>query len=250
MVGLKGWQGIIRMLVGSVWICNGLEKFGLRWPKWLHGGTGNVPDMLALMRDDTPMPLVSWIIEKLMLPLGNALNIPVGILEILLGVAILTGVLIGWAAALGALIQLFFWAGFITVDWPFQYPLLVVAHLSLAVPVWAKGSPWATKERWFQVLTACLVVMWLYEGRTLQWLPLLTGLMQGVGLLVKGSSAGTIGRVGFVVGAVLAVLAFRVESWGAFVWAYYTVIGIHLALAVYGPELANRRPIWRRVIGA
>lgn len=229
MNGVWDWRWALRALLAAVWIGNGLEKFGLEWPSWLLGGTGDVPGMLRMMAEETPIPPVTWLIHGLMLPLGNWITVPVGILEVIIGVAFGTGMGLRWAGMLGAMIQTFFWAGFLTVDWPFQYPLLILAHLTLAVPAWATDRPWGNSQRWMGLLIACLTMLWAYEGRTGNWPALLATLLLAGGL-IPGLRWGQVSAAtGLVLGLTLTALAYRAEAWGSFVWAYYAVGAAHFS---------------------
>jgi len=226
------WRIITRILLAAIWMGNGLEKFGMNWPAWLQGGTGDVPGMLAMMAEDTPVRPVAWLITHLMLPFGGHLTLPVGLLEVTVGLALLIGLGIRWAGLLGALIQSFFWLGFLTTDWPFQYPLLILAHLALAVPLWLSDRPWGSANRWLWVLTATLAAMWAYEGQTGDWRSFAAAALLLAGLVPRATWRRPILVVGAAAGIALTVGADRSEQWGSFVWAYYTVFSTHLAVLV------------------
>lgn len=127
------WQLPVRIALGAMWIVHGLEKFGIKWPRAIGGGTHSVADMLTLMADVTPIGWFGALIERLMLPLAGWLQYPVGVLEISLGLAIGTGLLLRWGAPVGAAMQTFFWLGFAALDWPLQYPLVIGLHLALVM---------------------------------------------------------------------------------------------------------------------
>lgn len=233
MKSVWDWRWVLRGFLGVLWIGNGLEKFGVNWPAWFRGGTGDVPGMLDLMAD-TPILPVRWVIQGLMLPLGHTLTIPVGVIEIGVGLALLIGIGLRWSGMLGALIQAFFWAGFITMDWPFQYPLLIMAHLALAIPAWLEDKPWGAPERWEQLMVGLLGLMWLYEGFSHNWVGLIAAVALAVSRIPGQRWTRIVSAVGLLMGLGLTAMAFRSESWGNFVWAYYTV------LAVQGAVLSRR----------
>ncbi len=219
---------MLRGFLAALWIANGLEKFGVDWPSWLLGGTGDVPGMLELM-SETPIVPVAWIIRGLMLPLGSALTFPVGILEVGLGLALLAGFGLRWSGSLGALIQGFFWAGFLTSDWPFQYPLLILGHLALAMPAWLEDRPWGAPHRWLELLLGVLGIMWLYEGFVRGWMGLAAAALLAAAAVPGLRWGRALAGAGLALGLALTALAFQTEAWGNFVWAYYTVAAIHLA---------------------
>lgn len=212
---------IVRVGLAAMWLAHGLEKFGVKWPAWLAGGTQSVSGMLQLMAEETPFRVVRALIQRVMLPGAGLLQYPVGALEIGLGLALLLGVFLPYAALLGAAMQTFFWLGFFTLDWPMQYPLIIVAHLALAVPLLPVLA--IREEAWFQVLRVPLAAVWLYQG----WHDSRAYLVLG-GLLLAG--LGT--RLLALLSLGLVVVMFQRESWGAWPWSYYLVAASLAALVV------------------
>lgn len=227
-----GANWALRGLLGALWIGNGLEKFGVSWPAWLLGGTGDVPGLLRTMSEESPVPLLPWLIDTFMLPLGSAITYTAGILELALAAALLTGVMLPWASMVGALIQIFFWLGFLTVDWPFQYPILILAHLALAVPALLQDRPWGAWERWEIVLSLALVALWVYDAATGRLISLLPGVFIAASLLPVFRAGRVAGGIGLAAGILFSALALPQERWDSFVWTYYSVIGVHGALLI------------------
>lgn len=233
MTWTRDWRLGLRLFLGALWLGNGLEKFGVVWPDWIHGGTGDVLGMLKMMAEDSPIPPVQWLIEGLMLPLGKGLTIPVGILEIVLAVALATGLRLEWSGLLGALIQSFFWAGFMTVDWPFQYPVLILAHLALSLPFLLKDRPLGSPAFWIRSFMVCLALLWIYEGLKGNLSSLLPAALCAASLVSGVRWAWIAGIAGMFMGLVMTGLAFSRESWGTFVWAYYAVAAVQVATLVW-----------------
>lgn len=211
----KRWSAPLRALLALIWITHGLEKFGVKWPAFLAGGTHSVDGMLRLMMEETPISLLASLISHVFLPVSRLLQYPVGALEITIGLALATGVLLPWFATIGLSMQAFFWLGFLTLEWPFQYPLLMLAHLFLLVRT--------EDPRWMVAWRAALGFMWLYQsgGHALPFLALGGLLLLGIGT-----------RAVSVIALALVVPAFQTEAWGSWPWTYYTVAILHLLLLV------------------
>jgi uncharacterized membrane protein YphA (DoxX/SURF4 family) len=205
------WSIPLRIALAAMWVAHGLEKFGVKWPPALAGGTQSVPDMLGLIVDETPIAVLRILISKGMLPIAHLMQYPLGILEIAIGVALAAGLWLRWTALLGAAIQVFLWIGFITLDWPFQYPLVILSHLALMD---------LHKARWIPILRTVLGVVWLYVSKG-------DPIMIAMGLLLL---AGVGARILFPVALVLCIGAFRGEAWSSWPWAYYMVIAVHVAV--------------------
>lgn len=196
------WLIPLRAALAAMWLVHGLEKFGIKWPVWLGGGTHSVPDMLDLMAEVTPLPLVAFVIDRLMVPLAPLFQYPVGVLEIALSLAMASGVWLIPAALLGLSMQTLFFFGFVTLEWPYQYLLVMAAHLILVLAARtgdsAFAAPVSARFGWF------------------------AGLVTAAGLL-------------------LVVMAWRAESWGSWPWAYFMVVAWLLALSLrWPPALPGR----------
>lgn len=223
MKSIHLWLIPVRIILSAMWLLHGLEKFGVRWPAPLAGGTHSVSGMLGLMVDTTPIGPVKWLAETLFLPLANLLQYPVGLLEIALGVAFATGVALRWAALCGTGLQLFFWLGFLGLDWPWQYPLVIAGHLLVALAGMGAAAPQA--DRWATLLRLTLGAMWLVEsGVAHPW-----NLLLGALLL-----AGVATRISFIAALALVAPAYMEQSWGSWVWSYYWVVAAHVTLILAG----------------
>lgn len=207
------WILVVRAILAAMWLVHGLEKFGVRWNPWLNGGTHSVAGMLGMMADETPVPMLDALIDRLLLPLGGLLQYPVGILEVALGLAIASGYLLRWAAPVGALMQVFFWLGFLTFDWPYQYPLVIAAHMALTGHAWLWRS-----DLGLSLLRAVCGIVWIASS---------TPLLVALGVLILG---GLGSRVLSLAALPLAVTAMRAESWGYWPWSYYLVACLHIAV--------------------
>jgi uncharacterized membrane protein YphA (DoxX/SURF4 family) len=210
------WTMPVRLLLAAMWLVHGLEKFSVQWPGFVEGGTHDVGAMLGMMALETPVAPIRWLIESVLFPLSPLLQYPVGLLEIGLGISFATGLLLRWASLAGTAMQLFFWLGFMAFDWPYQYPLVIIAHLAVAGGAWGR---WETL--WINLLRISLSLVWLSTGWAGNPLLLAMGLLVFTGL---GS------RLLSLAAVPLALLAMREETWGYWPWSYYWVIGLHLAL--------------------
>lgn len=237
------WTGVLRAGLAAMWLVHGLEKFGVRWPSFLHGGTHSVAGMLETMLDFSPFPWLRAVVSGGMLPLADWLQYPVGVLEILLGLALATGLGMTWAAVVGAGMQIFFWLGFFANDWPFQYPVVILAHLTLAAPSILRRVE--TGDGWLFLVRLALGGLWVYEGAVRNpWL-----LVLGLPLLLGVGS-----RFVSLVAVYLVARAWQVELWGDWPWSYSLVAICHLVLiwggSDRGPALAARLPERLRQLGA
>jgi uncharacterized membrane protein YphA (DoxX/SURF4 family) len=236
---------LIRVGLAAMWLVHGLEKFGAKWPTWLGGGTHSVASMLKLMAEETPFGFLQGLIQHLMLPWAVIMQYPIGLLEIGIAVMLALGVLLPYAALLGAVMQTFFWLGFFTLDWPLQYPVIIVAHSVLAAPRWLQflRLPLTAEDRWLQILRLPLAAVWLYQG--LQDGPALLrlGCLLLGGLLLGGLGTRLLG----IPSLALVVLMFQRENWGAWPWSYYMVATSHAALSI-GPPVreATLLRFWSR----
>lgn len=212
------WTLPVRLGLASMWVIHGLEKFGLKWPALLGGGTHSVRDMLDLMAEVTPFAPVRALIAGALLPLADLAQYPVGILEIALGLAILAGLGLRWAVPMGAAIQTLFWLGFFGLDWPFQYPLIILAHIAIM----DRGPT----EACLPMLRLMLGTIWLYQsGGDNPWL------LTFGGLVLAGLGA----RALSLAALPLIWVAQTVEGWGTWPWTYYMAALIHMALLLGRP---------------
>lgn len=230
---VPAWSIVLRLALGLLWAAHGLEKFGVDWPKLIAGGTGSVAGMLELMAGDTPFRVLKWSIERVMLPAAGWLQVPVGVIELGLALAFLSGRGLFVATLLGGLTQTFFWLGFFTTDWPLQYPTIIAMHgclglfqldrLSLSRRVrWGRASERLAEvgpDRWLWVLRMILGALWLYEFQRAGWPAAAIG-----GLLVLGA----FGRLALLCGLALIALAWP-AAWGSWPWSYYMVAAAHIA---------------------
>lgn len=204
-----------------MWLVHGLEKFRMKWPAWLAGGTHSVRGMLQLMAAETPVGFLRELIQRIMLPGAAVMQYPVGLLEIGLGLGLALGVFLPQAALLGAAMQTFFWLGFFTLDWPLQYPVIIMAHLTLAAPrLW---PTMASGANWHQFLRLPVAAVWLFQGLPDSPAYLLLG-----GLWLTGLGTRLLGLLSLVP----VVLMFQRESWGAWPWSYYLVATSQVALII------------------
>lgn len=239
-----GWVALLRWFLGALWLVHGLEKLGVRWPGWLHGGTGDVAAMLEEMAGSTALGGFAALLEGVFLPAAGALQWLFLVLELACAAALMTGArgapgrrLYPWALAGGAALQAGLWLGFMGTDWPFQYPVLILAHLALlAVHVRPERAGAA-----LGALAAVLAALWLTEGLSgrLTWL-----LAAPLAALALAAAPTFPGRLAALAGALAAaggtaavlIWAMPREAWGAWVWAYYAVAAAHLALLWRRPE--------------
>lgn len=135
----QAWTIPVRAVLALMWITHSLEKFGVQWPPPIAGGTNSVAGMLGFMADETPLPFLRRAIEGFLLPNARLLQVPVGAIELALGLAIglavANGRFLPWAPLAGAALQSFIWLGFVAVAWPLQYPLVIALHLALLAPL-------------------------------------------------------------------------------------------------------------------
>lgn len=227
------WSVVVRVALGLLWLAHGLEKFGVDWPNPIAGGTGSVAGMLEMLAGDTPFTPVRWWIERAMLPAADLIQYPVGVVEVGLGLALLAGRGLFLASLIGGVVQVFFWLGFFTTDWPMQYPIIVAMHgclglyaldrsgLSRRVRWGREGERKAETgpNRWMWILRLVLGALWLYEFERAGWPSAAVGLLLMVGAF---------GRLAALAGLGLTALAWP-GSWGSWPWSYYMVAAAHLA---------------------
>lgn len=226
------WSIVLRVALGLLWAVHGLEKFGVRWPEPIAGGTGSVAGMLELMAD-TPFRPLAWWIDSVMLPMAGWLQIPVGLVEVALALAFLSGQGLFAAALAGGAVQTFLWFGWFDADWPLQYPVIIAMHgclglyrldrLRLSRRVrWGRASERLAEvgpDRWLWILRVVLGMLWLYEWQRAGWPAAVAGV-----LLVLGA----FGRFASLGGLVLTALAWP-AAWGSWPWSYYMVGAAHVA---------------------
>ena len=227
------WTWPLRAALAAMWLVHGLEKFGLKWPPLLAGGTHSVRGMLGLMAEETPIAPLQWLIDTLMLPVARLLQYPVGVLEICLAAAIASGLLLRWATLVGALMQTLFWLGFLSLDWPMQYPLVIALHLGLGLGLW---FPRPGREAGLLVVRLALAGVWLLASGGSEPFRLAIALLTLAGL---GS------RLLSLPALALALAALSSQPWGDWPWTYYLTAAAHLALLLGGaaaPALAQVLP--------
>lgn len=235
------WSLPLRVVLAALWIAGGLEKFGVRWPAWLAGRTASVTGVLEAMVDQAPFPWFGRWVETVLLPAGDVLAVPVGLFEVALGLALATGFWLGWAALLGAVLEALPWVGMLLAGWPLQYPLLVLAHLALAMPLLRGHSE--QPGVWLATLRLVVGAIWAYKGGVvgIWYFPLGLLIMLGLG-----------SRWLALAGLVLMWGPLRTEVWGLLPWTYYVAAAAHLALVLAAdraqPAVVGLLPErWRRL---
>lgn len=107
----------VRLYVGWEWLIAGWSK--VQNPAWVGadaGGpvTGFLNGALAKTAGDHPdvSGWYAWLIENIALPNASAVSYLVAYGEVLVGAALILGIFVGWAALLGAFMNInYLWAG-------------------------------------------------------------------------------------------------------------------------------------------
>ncbi|MEX2355604.1 MAG: hypothetical protein WD535_01085 [Thermaerobacterales bacterium] len=254
------WAAGLAWLGGLLWLVHGLEKVlfmvfpGLALPAPLHGGTGDLINILLVFARDNPLVWFRALVETFMLPFGAVIQWQATLMELGFGVALVAGPAL-WNRRrwiLPAVLVLIFGQlafinlGFYYFEWPFTYALIAGAHLAVWAR-WQAGRGEAATVRWVDPLLRMLLgAVWLYEAATAAG-PFLAFVMALVGvLLLIGWRTPSIALAGLV----LAVHAHLTGGWGAWWWVYYFAYANHLYVAALGGGqhfglsawLAARRP--------